>query len=307
MKTILILGANGGIGKATARAFLAAGWRVAGLVRGEQGAIEGIKPVRADMFDTQAVVRAVSEAVGSVDVVFNGLNVPYPTWPTDALPLYTAAADIAEALGARHIYPGSVYNFGSAMPPVLTPQTPFRADTVKARIRVEIEAMLRQRAQAGRLKTLIIRAGDFFGAEARMSWMKALVGKDLAKGKIVTPGKPGTVHAWAYLPDLAQVIVRLAEKETELADYEVFHFESHNVTPRQLAEAGGKAAQRKVRVSHMPRMMFSLIAVFDPFMKAALEMLYLWDVPHALKDDRLKQVIGDVPKTSLDVALKSML
>ena len=56
----------------------------------------------------------------------------------------------------------------------------------------------------------------------------------------------------------------------------------------------------------MPRFVFSVIAVFDPFMKAALEMLYLWDVPHALKDDRLATVIGALPRTPLAEALKTL-
>ena len=303
MKTVLVLGANGGVGKVVAKAFLEKGWRVLGLVRAGKTAAEGITPIHADLFDAQAVVKAA----GPVDIVFNGLNVPYPVWATQALPMYEAAADVAEALGARQIYPGSVYNFGSSMPPVLTPQTPFAADTMKARIRVSIEAMLQARAKAGRLRTIVIRAGDFFGSDAPNSWMNALVAKDLGKGKIVTPGKKKTVHAWAFLPDLATTIVKLAEVESTLGVYEVFHFESHNVSARELAEAGSRAVGRKVKVDRMPRFMFSLIALFDPFMRAALEMLYLWDVPHALHDDRLAEVIGEVPRTPLDQALKSLL
>ena len=297
MKTVLILGTNGSVGKAAAKAFMAAGWRVLGLVRAGKTAGEGILSLTADLFDAAAV----AYAAGHVDVVFNGLNAPYPVWPTEALPLYTAAADVAEALGARHIYPGSVYNFGAKMPPVLTPQTPFAATTVKGRIRVAIEAMLRERAEAGRLRTIVIRAGDFFGKGAGTSWMNGLVAKDLAKGKLVTPGKYDTVHAWAFLSDLAFVIVRLAELESTLGDYEVFHFDNHNVTARQLAQATG------AKLSHMPRFIFSLIAIFDPFVKAALEMLYLWDVPHALRDERLAQVVGEVPKTPLTEAMKSLI
>ena len=212
MKTVLVLGANGGVGKVVAKACLEKGWRVLGLVRAGKAAGEWIVPIHADLFDAQAVAKAA----GHVDIVFNGLNVPYPVWATQALPMYEAAADVAEALGARQIYPGSVYNFGSSMPPVLTPQTPFAADTLKARIRVSIEAMLQARAEAGRLRTIVIRAGDFFGSDVASSWMNTLVGKELGKGKIVTPGKKKTVHAWAFLPDLAATIVKLAKVESSL-------------------------------------------------------------------------------------------
>ncbi|ESQ82169.1 hypothetical protein AEAC466_18710 [Asticcacaulis sp. AC466] len=309
MKTVLVLGANGGVGKAVTKAFLGAGWRVLGLVRAGKTVADGIVPIYADLFDAAAVVREA----GHVDLVFNGLNVPYPVWDTQALATYTAAADICEALNARQIYPGSVYNFGSRMPRALTPQTPFAADTLKGRIRVSIEDLFRQRAEAGRLRTILVRAGDFFGAGASQSWMNALVAKELGRGKIVTPGKKKTLHAWAYLPDLAAVVVRLAEIEASLGAYEVFHFENHNVSARALAEAGELALGRKVSVKHMPRFMFSLIALFNPFMKAALEMLYLWDVPHGLVDcgegaqKGLAQLIGPLPRTPLDQAMKTLL
>jgi len=303
MKTVLVLGALGGVGKAAAKAFVQHGWRVLGLVRpGRDGLPDGVVPVTADLFDAAAVVRAS----GSVDVVFNGLNAPYPVWPTKALPLYTAAADIAEALQARQIYPGSVYNFGAAMPEELRPDTRFAPTTVKGRIRVAIEAMFRQRAEAGRLRTIVLRAGDFFGEGASKSWMHLVVAKEMRQGKITAPGGYDTVHAWAYLPDMAEAIVRLAEVEDRLGAYEVFHFESHNLSMRDLRDAAAAAVGRKMTLSHLPRLVFPLMGLFDPMMKATIEMLYLWDVPHALKDDRLAQVIGPAPRTPLVEALKTL-
>ncbi len=301
--TILVLGPNGGIGKAVAKAFLAEGWTVLGLVRPGKSAGEGITTVAADLFDAAAV----AAASGHVDIVFNGLNVPYPVWAKEALPLYSAAADIAERLGARHIYPGSVYNFGAKMPVDLAPQTAFAPTTLKGRIRVAIEAMFAERARAGRMKTIVIRAGDIFGDAARNSWMSQMVAKDFAKGKLTAPGGYDTLHAWAYLPDLAATVVRLAQVERTLGDYEVFHFEGHNASVRQLAQVGRETLGRKIRLSRFPRWLFHVLGLFDPFMKATIEMLYLWDVPHGLKDDRLARVIGPVPHTPLAQALKSML
>jgi nucleoside-diphosphate-sugar epimerase len=301
MRTVLVLGAMGGVGSAVAKTFARHGWRVLGLVRpGRTGLPEGVIPVMAPV-DDPAAVAAVS---GSVDVVFNGLNLPYPEWSKSLLKLFTQAADLAEYLGARHIYPGSVYNFGAGMPGELWPDTPFAATTQKGRIRVAIEAMLKARAEAGRLRTAVVRAGDFFGEGAANSWMHALIAKDLGKGVVTSPGGYDTVHAWAFLPDLAEVIVRVAEAEARLGRYEVFHFESHNVTLRQLAKAGEVAVGRKVRLTRMPRFVFHVMGWFSPFMREAIEMLYLWDVPHALKDDRLERVTGPLPCTPLAEALK---
>ncbi len=303
MKTVLVLGALGGVGKAVAKAFVRHGWRVFGLVRpGKSGLPEGVEAVTANLFDAQAVARVT----GPVDVVFNGLNLPYPVWAKDALPMFTAAADIAEAVGARQIYPGSVYNFGAGMPAELTPATAFAPTTVKGRVRVAIEALFQDRAAAGRLRTIVLRAGDFFGEGAPKSWMHLLVAKDIRRGKLTVPGPFDVVHAWAFLPDMAETIVRLAGVEDRLRAYEVFHFDSQNITARQLRDAAQKAIGRKMSLNHLPRLVFPLMGLFDPVMKATIEMLYLWDVPHALKDGRLAQVIGPVPHTPLVEALKTL-
>ncbi len=296
MKTVLILGAMGSAGQAAMLAFLDHGWRVLALVRERKASAlpEGAIAVTADLFDAETVAKAT----GAVDIVFNGLNAPYHQWRKRGLPLHMAAADLAEALHARMIFPGNVYNFGRTMPAELWPDTRFKPSTVKGRNRVAIEAMLAERARAGRLKVTILRAGDFIGGPN--SWMSMLIAKDLKTGRLTAPGRTDIVHAWAYLPDLAETAVRLAEVEERLGDFEVFHFENHNVSMRQLAEVAG------AKVTSMPRVFFYAAALFGPSLRATLEMLYLWDVPHAVRDGRLQSVIGHVPKTPLPQILSTL-
>ncbi|MGZ3305857.1 MAG: NAD-dependent epimerase/dehydratase family protein, partial [Asticcacaulis sp.] len=214
MKTVLVLGAAGSVGRAVATAFVAHGWQVLGLVRaGRAGDLpQGVQPVAADLYAPAAVAAACEAAApGGVDIVFNGLNLPYSRWAAEASGLYGAALDVAGALGARHIYPGNIYVFGAGMPAQLRTDTPFRPTTRKGKIRVDIEAGMRQAAEAGRVRSLVIRAGDFFGAASKTSWMELLVAKNLARGELTGVGPRDTVHAWAYLPDLAETIVRLSE------------------------------------------------------------------------------------------------
>ena len=75
----------------------------------------------------------------------------------------------------------------------------------------DLEAELQQRAQAGRLRAVVIRAGDFFGAGSG-SWLDLAIAKDVAKGRLVYPGPLDLPHAWAYLPDLARAFVRIAQQ-----------------------------------------------------------------------------------------------
>lgn len=303
---VLVLGALGGVGQAVAEEFHHQGWQVSGLVRkGRAGELpDWVWPVEADLHDAEAVARAVSS---EVDVVFDGLNAPYHRWAALAKPLYAAALAIAERLDALHLFPGNVYGFGEGMPDRLTPDLVAAPTSDKGRIRVEIERSFQEAARAGRVRTCILRAGDFFGPTITVqSWLSALIATKARQGVIRSPGPEDVPHAWAYLPDLARAFVRLAERRDRLGAFEVFHFEGHTASIDDIAQAAGVAHRRSMRVRRVPGLAFTLIGLFDPVIRASREMAYLWRVPHRLVDRRLETVTGPLAATPLPKALASI-
>ncbi|HSX29250.1 MAG TPA: SDR family NAD(P)-dependent oxidoreductase [Candidatus Saccharimonadales bacterium] len=78
MKTVVITGANHGLGLATARQFLQAGWRVAALARTppELPASDNLRVELADLTDMAAMVGVVDRLKGvPVDVLINNAGV----------------------------------------------------------------------------------------------------------------------------------------------------------------------------------------------------------------------------------------
>lgn len=303
---VLVLGALGGVGRAVAEEFHRQGWQVSGLVRkGRAGELpDWAWPVEADLTDAEAVAKAASS---KVDVVFNGLNAPYHRWAELAKPLYAAALSVAERLGALHLFPGNVYGFGERMPDRLTPDLVAAPTSDKGRIRVEIERSFAEAARAGRVRTCVLRAGDFFGPSITgQSWLSALIAAKAGQGVIRSPGPENVAHAWAYLPDLARAFVRLAEQRDRLDAFEVFHFEGHTASIADIAAAAGIVHQRPMRVRRVPGLVFTLIGLFDPVIRASREMAYLWRVPHRLADRRLEMITGPLVATPLSKALASI-
>ena len=117
------------------------------------------------------------------------------------LPMIDNTIAAARASGALILLPGTVYNYGPDALPHLREDSPQHPVTRKGAIRVELEARLKA-AAAGGVRTLIVRAGDFFGPRAGNSWLSQGV---IKAGKPVTaisnPSGPGVGHQWAYLPD----------------------------------------------------------------------------------------------------------
>lgn len=308
-RRVLILGANGRFGLAAAQAFDAAGWDVLAQVRRTPAA--GM-PARARIvaLPTTDIDGIVAHAAGA-DVVVHALNPKdYTRWATELLPMARQGMDIAERLGARFALPGNVYNYGAAMPATLSAGTPQWPSTRKGRLRVEFEDELRHRAP--RLRSFILRAGDFFGTGSGV-WFDQIITKSVVNGRLAYPGTPTLAHAWAYLPDMARALVGLCELD-DLPDYIDIPFEGFTLTGNQLMDAveavarsAGIGGARPFRRGGAPWILLRAMALFMPLWREILEMRYLWETPHGLAGDALARWLPSFRATPLPAALRASL
>jgi nucleoside-diphosphate-sugar epimerase len=213
----------------------------------------------------------------------------------------------ARASGARIVFPGTVYNFGPDAFPSLTEASPQSPLTRKGAIRVGMEQALLQASKEG-VKVLIVRAGDFFGPKPGNNWLsQGLVkpGKPIAA--VSYPGPLAIPHAWAYLPDVAETMVRLATNGDSLADFEVFHMRGQALTGEALVEALSEAAGRRLAVHRLPWIAVKAMSPFNETMREMLEMRYLWERPVLLDNAKLLARLGEEPRTPIVTALKAAL
>jgi nucleoside-diphosphate-sugar epimerase len=312
--TVLILGARGRFGSAAARAFAHAGWRVLALIRPGANAPADLAQDRRIVWIEQplADTAALAATAGKVEVVVHALNPPYTQrdWRNQALPMLESAVALTRALGATLMLPGNVYNFGHAMPALLREDTPQQADTVKGHIRVAME----QHLQRSGVRSIVIRAGDFFGS-GHGTWFDQAIVKKIRKGIFTYPGQSQTKTAWAYLPDLARTFVEVAGRRDSLPRFEVLHFAGHTLCARSWLEAlqpiaqeqGWLAGRAGLRLRGMPWAIIRLAAPLVPTWAALLEMRYLWNTPHALCNDKLVALLGHEPHTPLVPAARQCL
>ena len=311
-RTVLILGANGRFGAAAVKAFSDAGWRVLAQARRAQTTLTpGVQALNIPLGETEALAAAAAGA----EVVVHAVSPPYTDWEANVMPLGRQGMDVAERLGALFMLPGNVYAYGEAMPSRLSEDTPERPTNDKGRLRAALEGEMRARAQAGRLRAVVLRAGDFFGS-GEGSWLDLSIAKDLSKGRLVYPGPLDLPHAWAYLPDLARAFVAVAERSAPggAPAFETLHFAGDTLTGAQLLdliEAAaadiGAAPAGGFRRGGMPWGVIRLMGLFVPTLRAVAEMSYLWRVPHALDGARLAARVGPVPSTPPRQALVQAL
>jgi len=299
MSKVMVLGANGRLGRAAVEAFVRAGWQVlAQLRRAPRRPLPaGVAQVQCDALDVPALAQA---AGAGLDLIVHALNPDYARWDTLVPPLTDAAIRLAEATGATLMLPGNVYNYGNQLPERLTDATPFEPTHGKARIRIELEATLAQAAGRG-VRSIVVRAGDFLGDEG--TWLDLGYGRALAKGRVTHMGPDDVVHSWAYLPDLAQVFVRVAERRAELPAHASLSYAGFAITGAELHRLIESAVGHPLKRAAFPWWLMQLAAPFAGMPRALLEQRYLWQRPHRLDESRLRALIGEVPHSPPEAAL----
>ena len=311
-RTALVLGANGGIGSETARALARHGWRIRALARNGRPAnsTTSSEPswewVKGDAMDQASVVAAAR----GVDAIVHAVNPPgYRNWATLVLPMIDNTIAAAKASGARILLPGTIYNYGADAFPVLCEDSPQRATTHKGKIRIALEAKLEAAAQEG-VRTLILRLGDFFGPKAGNNWFsQGLVKPKMRVKSIMYPGKKGTGHTWAYLPDAGETYARLMDRDDELATFERFHFGGYWDADgtEMIAAIRTAAGDERIPVRPAPWWFFRLLSPFQETMRELYATRPLWQAPIRLDGAKLARFLGEPVHTPLETAVDATL
>ncbi|MGX7708259.1 NAD(P)H-binding protein [Methylobacterium sp. Gmos1] len=305
-RTALVLGATGGVGGAVARRLVDAGWTVRALHRDPARVrrdADGLAWMRGDAMAPGDVVAASEGAA----LIVHAVNPPgYRDWDRLVLPMLDSSIAAARAADARLILPGNVYVYGPDAGPNPGSEAPQTPRTQKGRIRIAME----QRLRYSGVRSLVVRAGDFFGpGTTANSWFSsALVRPGRPVRAVLDPGTPGIGHQWAFLPDVAETMVRLAAREAELPRFAAFNMDGHwDPDGRQMVAAILRAVGGRVRVRRFPWGLLPLAAPFWPLAREIREMRYLWREPLRMSNEGLVNFLGYEPHTPLDEAVRETL
>lgn len=302
--TITILGINGAVGRAAAKAFIERGWRVIGFGRSNKHPLAGVEFIKGDADNIPEMAAAVADA----DLVFNGLNLPYHQWGNGAAESLLARVIAAcGKTGRTMLFPGNIYNY-AATDRVITPDLAQNPQTERGRIRVAMERQLSGAAARGDIRVIILRAGNFFGSDLGGDFFDQLILRELGKGKICLNPARTVPNAWAYLPDLAKAFAILAERRDQFAPFETFHFKGHLKTADEtFAAIKAATPNRKLTQTGYPWLMLKAMGLFMPIIKGLVEMRYIWDFELGLEDPRLDAILGEDFGTDYDQAIAMVM
>lgn len=305
----LVLGATGGIGGTVAAMLAERGYRVRALHRRAEAMAAthpGYEWVAGDAMNRNDVASAAQGA----SVIVHAVNPPgYRNWAKLVLPMIDNTIFAAKASGARILMPGTVYNYGPDSFPLIAEDSAQNPISRKGAIRVELERRLEAASRRG-VRVVIIRAGDYFGPGAANNWFAQGVVKPGAPvTRITNPGAHGAGHQWAYLPDVAETMVAVLERASELPKFARFHMDGFfDHDGQQVAASIRRVTGRPdLKTGAFPWWLMRLGSPVVPLFRELMEMRYLWRTTIRLDNQALVGFLGAEPRTPIDEAVRTTL
>jgi nucleoside-diphosphate-sugar epimerase len=249
---------------------------------------EGVDWRAADVTDAEAAIDAAKGA----SVVYQCLNAPYTQWPRLFPPLQRNALAAAERAEALLVTLENIYGYGPTGGVPMTEDLPLMATTSKGRTRAAMTAELLAAEKAGRVRIVIGRASDFFGAGVIESTLGARVfGNAIAGKRADFIGNPDLLHTYSYVPDIATGLVTLGTDARAVG--QVWHLPGPNtVTTRAILDLVSVRLKHPVEIRTVPKVAFRALGLVSPMMRGLAEMSYEFEQPFVLDTSKYESTFA---------------
>jgi nucleoside-diphosphate-sugar epimerase len=307
-----ILGATGSVGKALAVEFAKRGssFRVVGRSQESlRRTFHVYEPLveycEAELSDPQAAARAAT----GVDTIFYTVGVPYTQFQLHPKLIKIALDAATAAHVSRFVHVSTVYPYGVPQTDLVNESHPRNPVAFKGKMRKEQENLVLAADQHGGMRTAILRPPDFYGPDAELSYTRSIFDAAVKGGTANVIGPVDTPHEFIFVPDLAETLLALSDKEEACG-------QAWNVagpglsTTRQFANLVFAAVHQKARIRVAGKFVLGVMGLFNPFMREVVEMHYLWTTPVKLDDTRLRKLLPNLKKTpyteGIEATIKAM-
>jgi nucleoside-diphosphate-sugar epimerase len=306
MSSIGLIGGTGAVGRAIAavlreqqRDYRVIGRSKASLERafGDDSHAE-LATWSADADSARAALTGVESAVYLVGVPYDRFEL-HPK-------IMQATLQGAMAAGVKRLLlVGTVYAYGLPRTRTVDETHPREPVAYNARMRKEQEDLLLA-AHGHGLETVVLRLPDLYGPGMEKSYLTAQFANAPLGKRSMMIGPIDVRHEWAFIPDCARAAVRVLD---EPRTYGTFwnYAGPGEITQREFSDKIYAACGRKPKYFVVNKPLLQLLGLFNPEMRNFAEMNYLMSDPVILNDDRLRALLGDLPRTSYDEGIRLTL
>lgn len=300
----LVLGGSGAIGSAVIQALTKQGKTVKVVEKSKT--VEGIQTVNANLLDR----KQCEAAIGGATHVYLCAGLPYrrEVWLRDWPKLMESVIHACSIHNARLIFFDNAYMYGPAPLDVPFDEDHIQApSTHKGIARKQTSDLLLEAHRSMKVKALIGRSADFYGPVAVNSpFYIKFIENILSHENPQFLGKRNVKHTYAYTEDNGNALVTLALDESSYG--QVWHLPvGKPVTVDEVIGIINKILGSNYRVSYIPRLVTGLLSLFMSAVKESREMLYQYDEPYIMSDQKFRKKYPNFVVTPYEKGIRAMI
>ncbi|WP_111672237.1 NAD-dependent epimerase/dehydratase family protein [Algoriphagus litoralis] len=301
MERFTLLGANGNIAKAISKEL--ADKKLRQVSRNPKAVHPSDELVAADLTDANQVL----EAVRGSTIVFLCAGIKYSKaiWQRDWPIIMRNTLDACIATGAKLVFFDNMYALDPDHVAHLTEETPMNPKSVKGKVRKQILEMLWADVNAGKLKALVARAGDFYGPDASNSFLNELVINRMKAGKSPQWLYSGSKkHSFTYIPDAGKATAFLALQEDSWNQTWNLPTAPSYPCGQEITDILNQLLGTEKKLQVMPAWLVSILGLFIPVLGEVQELRYQTAEDYCFDSSKIERVYGLKP-TKIEVGLKA--
>ena len=286
----LVVGA-GTVGSALAELLATDGKEVILATRSGTGPKHSnIKLVPADASNVISLLAAAPSAVA----IYNCSNPPYHQWAKLWPPMAASFLAYAEKTGAVLVTCSNLYGYGPVDVP-MTESLPLNAAGVNGKVRANMWIEAKALHDAEIIKATEVRGSDYVCAGDQSRVGSRVMPKVLAGKPAQVLGDINVKHTWTYPIDVARLMQIVASDSRAWG--KAWHVPSNEAKTQNevVSELASAAGVSNPKLSSVPTVIWNLIALFNPLMRALKETAYQMQRPYILDDSAARQTFGMQP------------
>jgi len=251
---------------------------------------KNVKRVAADVADFSKLLEIAPSAVA----IYNCVNPPYHRWEQEWPPIAASFLNYAEKTGAVLVTCSNLYGYGPVDVAIIE-SLPLNALGVNGKVRAQMWLDAKSLNEAGRIKATEVRGSDYICAGEQSRVGSRVLPKILAGKPAQVLGNTEMKHTWTYPLDVAR-LMRIVATDPK-AWGKAWHVPSNEPrTQKELvSELAAVAGIQNPKLSSVPNVIWNLLALFNPLMKALKETAYQFERPYILDESAARKTFGIEP------------
>jgi nucleoside-diphosphate-sugar epimerase len=249
-----------------------------------------IKLVTADASNVSSLLAVAPTAAA----IYNCVNPPYHQWAKLWPPMAASFLTYAEKTGAVLVTCSNLYGYGPVDVP-MTESLPLNAPGINGKVRANMWIEAKAMHDAGIIKATEVRGSDYVSASDQSRVGARVLPKVLAGKSAQVLGDIDVKHTWTYPLDVARLMKIVASDSRAWG--KAWHVPSNEAKTQNevVSELASAAGVSNPKLSSVPTVIWNLIALFNPLMRALKETAYQMHRPYILDDSAARETFGMQP------------